>query len=163
MHTSFYFSVCVYIIQYCTEVVHSLNEQVVMRIRDLDLSCYSLVLPVLQEVAAKSIPNQKLVSKLWISTDCLFFVTHSDILWVQFCAASCLYSCECLVWRGSEEPVQNWSWINTVNHSQLLFFFNSSMNDFLTSMHAHTEKMPRAIHEYMAPPPPPPIHIKEFY
>lgn len=55
--------------------------------------------------------------------------------------------------------------LNQHSESQsVVVFFNSSMNDFLTSMHAHTEKMPRAIHEYMAPlPPPPPIHIKEFY
>ena len=48
--------------QYCAEMIYSLKNQVVSRIRDIDLSCYTLVLPILQEVADKSVPNKKLVS-----------------------------------------------------------------------------------------------------
>ena len=50
--------------QYCNEVMHSLNEQVVTRIREIDLTCYTLILPVWQEIATKSLPEGTLVSLL---------------------------------------------------------------------------------------------------
>ena len=55
------FEVLTIMFQYCTELIHSLDQQVVTRIREIDLSCYSLIVPVLQEVADKCIPGKKLV------------------------------------------------------------------------------------------------------
>ena len=56
------FVAAIALFQYCTELIHSLDQQVVARIREIDLSCYSLILPVLQEVADKCIPGKKLVN-----------------------------------------------------------------------------------------------------
>ena len=50
-------------LQYCSEVIHSLDAQVVTRIREIDLSSFPLLLPVLQEVAENSIPTIKLVKE----------------------------------------------------------------------------------------------------
>ena len=47
--------------QFCSEVMISLNEQVITGVKMLNLSCYSLLLPVWQELATKSLPDRKLV------------------------------------------------------------------------------------------------------
>ena len=56
-------------------MIYSLKNQVVSRIREIDLSCYTLVLPILQEVSDKSVPNKKLVNAKKKSTiKIIFFV-----------------------------------------------------------------------------------------